>query len=244
MNSTTWMSRYLAGEHEAVWAELRQCPEETPEATAVLTETLVRVRHNVEVLVSRWKARGYVFEEKPWTKPSSKVDSLLVEVERLCGPVPLALRLFWRQVGGVNLIGTHPAWDCTGYADEDSDLPVVYTDPLVLSPLTRDFVESLAEDLEAWREGAAEAPGTAEPFVLPLAPDALHKANVSGGMPYGIRLPAHHWEGRFVGEDPRGVPFIDYLRTCFRWDGLPGLARVEKRLASLSARETAELRPF
>jgi hypothetical protein len=34
--------------------------------------------------------------------------------------------------------------------------------------------------------GARPAAG---PFVLPLAPDRLHKDNVSGGPPYGIIVP-------------------------------------------------------
>lgn len=37
-------------------------------------------------------------------------------------------------------------------------------------------------ELSMWREWSAEDPD-AGPFVLPLAPDRLHKENVSGGAP-------------------------------------------------------------
>jgi hypothetical protein len=52
----------------------------------------------------------------------------------------------------------------------------------------------------------------------------LHKANTSGGGPYGIELP-------FFGADPifaneaHELPFVDYLRLCFRWAGFPRLER-------------------
>jgi hypothetical protein len=41
-------------------------------------------------------------------------------------------------------------------------------------------------ELESWHEWA----GADRMFVLPVAPDRIHKNNVSGGPPYGIILPA------------------------------------------------------
>lgn len=38
--------------------------------------------------------------------------------------------------------------------------------------------------------------------MLPVAPDRLHKANVSGGDPYGIRLPDGTAEGLGLTDQP------------------------------------------
>ncbi|MGG5817753.1 hypothetical protein [Falsiroseomonas sp. HW251] len=62
-----WPARYEAGEHEAVWAEMvacgpriREAPFAAP-AEAVARETMRRVRRNIEILLPRLAAAGYVF---------------------------------------------------------------------------------------------------------------------------------------------------------------------------------------
>ena len=57
---------------------------------------------------------------------------------------------------------------------------------------------------------------------LDLAPDYLHKANTSGGAPYRIELPFFGADPDFVNE-AHELPFVDYLRLCFRWAGFPRL---------------------
>jgi hypothetical protein len=85
-----------------------------------------------------------------------------------------------------------------------------------------EIVTHLFEEWEDQRSGVD--PEIAGPFSLDLAPDYLHKANISGGAPYGIELP-------FLGADPvfaneaHELPFVDYLRLCFRWAGFPRLER-------------------
>lgn len=56
--------------------------------------------------------------------------------------------------------------------------------------------------------------------MLPVAPDRLHKANISGGPPYGFRVPDGCAEGIFVAEV--AIPFVDYLNQVFRSGGFPG----------------------
>ena len=46
-----------------------------------------------------------------------------------------------------------------------------------------------------------------------VAPDALHKANVSGGEAYMIALPAAVADAA-VEEEPHGVNFVEYLRIA------------------------------
>jgi hypothetical protein len=79
----------------------------------------------------------------------------------------------------------------------------------------RDHVE---EEYEAWREWSGDN-ADAEGFVLPVAPDRLHKANVSGEGPYGFRLPDGTAEGLLVGEV--AMPFVAYLNLVFRHGGFP-----------------------
>jgi hypothetical protein len=90
-----------------------------------------------------------------------------------------------------------------------------------MDPLWVDAPEAVTRLFEEWAERRSGVdPELAGPFNLDLAPDYLHKANISGGAPYGIELP-------FLGADPvfaneaHELPFVDYLRLCFRWAGFP-----------------------
>jgi hypothetical protein len=67
----------------------------------------------------------------------------------------------------------------------------------------------------------------APPFVLPLAPDRLHKENVSGGAPYGIVLPDACADGLFVADTT--MPFVSYLNWVFRNGGFPWPAGPENQ---------------
>jgi hypothetical protein len=58
--------------------------------------------------------------------------------------------------------------------------------------------------------------------VLPVAPDRLHKDNVSGGPPYRLVVPDGCADGLFVAEAT--MPFVSYLNWVFRSGGFPGHA--------------------
>jgi hypothetical protein len=75
-----------------------------------------------------------------------------------------------------------------------------------------------------------------------IAPDALHKANISGGGPYQIEVPNLAADGVLQCED-HGLYFVEYLRLVFRFGGFPGYEGTEyppPELAELSA----DLRSF
>ena len=90
-------------------------------------------------------------------------------------------------------------------------------DPLVIEaeasryPLSS-VVDYYAEELDAW-QFSTDVGDEVGPLVLPLAPDRLHKANISGGPPYGLLLPDSTAEGTFVAEAP--MPFVGYLNWVF-----------------------------
>jgi hypothetical protein len=227
MSSQGWLGRYRSGEHEQVWPELRQCgdrvrePALAADAQAVCDEMADRARRNVELIVGRLREQGYRFHTnddardpiEPLHAPTGDAAPLLSWLEERFGPVPMVISSWLRLVGDVWLVGTHPAWPESAAAD-----------PLVIELECSRYPEASVRDLftdefEAWQDRTA---GDAGGFVLPLAPDRLHKANVSGGGPYGVRLPDATAEGLFLGEV--AMPFVAHLNWVFRSGGFPGAA--------------------
>ncbi|MFB9954813.1 hypothetical protein [Cellulomonas denverensis] len=217
-----WLKRYLEGEHEVVWHELRRLgarvrePAFAPEAQAVCDEMARRARSNIELMVERLVQQGYRFHEndearapaQPLTGPVADADGFVAWMEQTFGPVPMVVSSWVRIVGDVWLVGTHPAWDTSAAAD-----------PLVVEVAgTRyaghDIRPYLQDELESWRETAE-----GRPFQLPVAPDHLHKNNISGGPPYGIELPDACADAHIVTDT--GMPFVSYLRSVFEHGGFP-----------------------
>jgi hypothetical protein len=99
--------------------------------------------------------------------------------------------------------------------------PDVDSDPLVVEPYFGDLEDNMEEGEDA---AAASGTGTEEsgPFDVVIAPDPVHKTNHSGGGPYTIRFPDPAIDAPLEGDENYGM-FVEYLRTCFRWGGFPGL---------------------
>ncbi len=147
----------------------------------------------------------------------------------------MTLRSWTRIVGDVWLVGTHPQWSTSASGD-----------PLVIelegsrypgAPSSRDYFD---DEWNHWREDCAQG-ANAGVFVLPLAPDRLHKENVSGGSPYGIVLPDGSVDGLFVGETT--TPFVSYLNHVFRHGGFPWTtgSQSERRVKRELARDLLPL---
>jgi len=184
--------------------------------------------------------------------------------KKLGGPLPLSLRAWYETIGSVSLMGTHPALCFMEDQDADtapamymnpamfqgpegtrqlealrnSGVNVVSSleerpghDPILADPLVVAPLESILSDCGDWKECCES---DEEPFRAVLAPDDLHKANISGGD-YDIELPADGADTLF--NDWHGKNFVDYLRITFRWGGFPGWERYpnrpEKELAYL-----------
>jgi hypothetical protein len=210
-----WLERYRAGDRVRVWTEMSslgadvRLNESWADAVEVTRETMRRARTNVERLVELLPAKGYRFSDdadvQAFVPPPADIVVQLDRLEARVGRLPFALRCWFEEVGLVNLIGRHPTWKYD------------YTDPLVIEAPV-DFVESEYEQWEADR-GTAWDRGA---FVIDLAPDYLHKANVSGGAPYSMAVGNEGIDGLFLWE-PHQTTFVNYLRICFRWGGFPGL---------------------
>ena len=218
------LDRYLAGEHEAVWrgllalgAAVREDPH-AADALAVAYETMGRVEANVRIVSERLVRFGFTKSDGPLhTPPARDVEKQIRQLEEAAGTLPISLRAFYEIVGSVDWIGNHP--------DLSAARSPLCTDPLVVIPIEK------ALDL-ANENGES----------ILIAPDALHKADTSGGDPYQIEVPNPAADGILLFED-HDLYFVDYLRLVFKFGGFPGYEGTEfppPQLAGLSA----DLRSF
>lgn len=210
-----WIERYRDGTHRQVWIEmtslgpdLRSDETALSEAAAVADETMRRARSNVERLVERLPRLGFEFQSTPLTDPSPDARTELDTLEREIGLLPLSLRAWFEEVGQVNLNGNHPQWTFE------------YPDPLVIDAP----VEYIKSEYEAWSRDRGTGWDRGSTFEVPVAPDYLHKANVSGGMPYGLAVPNPGADGLLLWE-PHQTTFVNYLRIAFGMGGMPGWQR-------------------
>lgn len=208
------VKRYLQGEHEEVWKELRAYEsvegELLDEAVSVANETMKRVAHNADLLAERLANRGWkALFGSLRTAPQPEDVEMIERIEEFTGErLPVSLRAFWEIVGGIDFI-----WDNESGEPPDLGDDLVMEDPLcVLGPQI--CVEEI-EDFEL-------DPDDGEPLSVTLAPDYLHKANISGGEPYAIILPFKGVDPIFANER-HNLPFVDYLRLCFKFGGFPRL---------------------
>jgi hypothetical protein len=109
--------------------------------------------------------------------------------------------------------------------DPDPDAGIA-TDPLVIFPCADGLIVELDDELDEPLEPPQT--GSRSQYTLGFAPDALHKANVSGGDGPRMDFFAEpRMDAPLRGDDWDGVPFITYLRTVFAWGGFPGLREAQ-----------------
>ncbi len=226
LSVATFLDRYLAGEHEQVWAELVEMGSDVrhplilSEATDVARETMQRAQSDILTLVPRLRALGYRFGSfsqgqftptRPYLPPSQRSLAKLRRLSQLVGPLPLSLQAWYETVGRVHLVGQAP-WAETA----------VLSDALVV-----DGVDSVLYFVQEWLEEWGDLPPEAqeEPCLAEFAPDEYHKEDISGGPPYAITLPNTSADAR-VEHEWHDTTFVAYLRECFACGGFPGLARL------------------
>ena len=224
----TLLERYMGGEHRLVWAELlsygakvRQEPL-LSEAQAVAQETMKRIAQNILVLVPRLHVLGYRFTQPDYAfvPPDADVKVRLDVLERLTGPLPLALRAWCETVGSVNFTGKHPDWP-----DED-DFDTA-RDPLVIEPLVGVF-----DDYVYWQWACSEGMFEGEEatrYPLSISPDEFIKAEIGTGSSYEILVPNLAADAPLKNEW-HDTTFLNYLRISFRWGGFPGFERYPEHL--------------
>ncbi|WP_342238274.1 SMI1/KNR4 family protein [Inquilinus sp. OTU3971] len=216
------VARYRAGDHLGTWREARAfsaiAGDLRAEIAALAGETMLRTARNVTLISERLQRAGWQSLGPMRTLPEPADEARIAAIEQMTGArLPPSLDAFWRVVGGVNWV-----WDCDqGAGPVVADLPLagIDTDALSIEPCCT--IESLC--FEVWEEQKDVLhPDLIGPFRLELAPDRLHKMQVSGGPPYAIELPFPGADPLFRQED-HALPFVDYLRDCFAWAGFPHL---------------------
>jgi hypothetical protein len=252
-----FLKRYHQGEYQQVWDELDALGAGVredavhPEATAVARETMQRVRHNIEVVIPRLEVLGYQFgyawvQQRPsmddaWVgeqperfiPPSQETPQRLKRFEELVGAIPLSVRAFWSEVGAVNLVGEHSRWEELFQRYTPRELEPPNLDPLFVEGLSKHLL-----DLYIHEHAQGEAL-----FPLPLAPDAYHKYNISGSGGYEIALPDASADAPLLNEWHH-TTFVNYLRVCLHYGGLPGLQRISNLIPDELAYICEEFLPF
>jgi hypothetical protein len=227
----TYLERYRefasAGyENTRVWAELTSLGSDIrneplySDALAVARETMSRARQNIEILVDRLKKLNYRFLDtrEIWTPPDQDSLMALKTLDANYGPVPVSIRAWYEIVGSVCFMGTHPNLSYMDSANSRAHNPF-YSDPIVIDPI-RDPPISFYADMEFDLTGNEI---TTPPYCIWLGPDAIQKANLSGGGPTIIMIPNPAMDAPLISEQWDGILFMNYLRQCFRWGGFPGL---------------------
>lgn len=247
---STYLQRYLDGQHEAVWTELMALGpaiREQPlfaDAQAVARETMIRARANIETLVQRLTALGYHFisdalgtAPTPYTPPDASALDEMWALERQYGALPLSIETWYEIVGAVDFTGSHPR--LSAYEEVNpSDMVISFQGQLTRVSFYPEFrILGPAPEPNAHPNAhPASDPLVVWPCIdslvdedenerssLGFAPDSLGKANTSGGDGPHIDFGDPRMDAPLHGDDWEGVPFVSYLRTVFAWGGFPGL---------------------
>lgn len=169
---------------------------------------LNRISAQLRCIATNLQHLGYRFDHPERVLPGIEpgTHEAIARIERDAGSVPLALCLFWSSIGSVDFTGHHPDWRGCDYPD-----PIVVYPP---SAAVAELDEFLGDIEEAGKFGGR--------YLIPVAPDALHKANVSGGMWYNIDVPAAG-DDPPLNDEPHATTFVRYLELAVARGGFPGL---------------------
>jgi hypothetical protein len=186
-----------------------------------------RARQNVQTLLDRLCKQNYRFVHpaQAHVPPKENPTDLLDELEDVGVFLPIALRAWIEEVGEVNFMGSSPEWPYPAYLFPDSRKAdrVWCTDPLVIGAAPDLIHDTFAEWQWRRNEQGADSAGR---FRIAIAPDDLHKANLSGGAPYELAADRLAVDAVLLNER-RCVTFVAYLRHSFAWGGFPGFELID-----------------
>lgn len=220
-----FLARYQAGEYQA-WDDLvrhavfvSQHPDVIAEAHAVAEALMRRVRHNADAVRATLQDAGASLAEEQAPARAEDIERLVA----MTGPLPVALAAFWKIVGSVDLLPPSRRDADYGYGEcslESEGISLIALDPLSVYGLDAEHL--LDEYEESWAE--SQAGDEVEPLIYYVAPDFLHKQQISGGPAYRIELPPTNV---FDALDPdvlyeaHETTLVGYLRACFAYGGFP-----------------------
>lgn len=235
--------RYMSGEYTQVYKDIEALghmafsAENFSEIDKVLTETFIRLKYNLAVIYRALLTENYQFNtapnynfEKPLHPPLNETSQQLQLLDRQVsrfGFVPMSLKYFYTIVGGVNF-----AWDIEATESPFWEL----ADPIQISSLDAVLSLDWQEDIECYVND-----GT--PPFIELSADALHKDNISGGMPYALEITSEKSiDARFLNE-PNNTSFINYLRIVCDSCGFPAMLD-DSRFVAFVEKVKPKLKPI
>lgn len=201
------LDRYLQGDSVRVYEEIKRMGQDAfaknalLEVKTVLTETMVLVAYNLNIIYHSLIDEKYCFKENPrydfeypLLKPHGEVQDSILRLDGTVqgiGYVPLSLKVFYTIVGSCNL-----AWDYNA----NEEIPWEGADPIQIIPIADVLSEASQIELDD------------EPAGLQVSADYYHKDNISGGPPYSVELTeTPQVDSRFLNEEHE-TTFINYLR--------------------------------
>ncbi|HEY47190.1 MAG TPA: hypothetical protein G4O14_10445 [Anaerolineae bacterium] len=213
-------------QNSRVWAELTSLGDDIrqeplySDARAVACETMTRAKHNIEVLIERLHTLEYhfLYPQEIWNTPDPDTIMTLDAFEAQYGLLPLSIRMWYEVVGSLCLMGSHPKLSYMDSFDSGASNPF-YSDPLVINPIKDPPLPFYADMVFDYTGEETTDP----PYGIWLAPDAIQKANHSGGGPTQIMFPNPVMDAPLISDQWDGVLFVSYLQQCFQWGGFPGL---------------------
>jgi hypothetical protein len=232
----TYLQRYEAGQHDAVWKELRALGPKVrtgkleADARAVAKATMKALGDDVEAIAKVLKKAKYKLLKKAVrpAKPDAAVK--LAALAKLVGPLPLALEVFYETFDGISL-----AQDVDAEID-DSPLfgggvldELGTRDPLVVASLADVLADAKAQK----KQGAL-------PLLVYVGPDPACKGTVDDEIPdeNPVRVgPSTAIDAELAGGDA-GF-FVDWLRAYVAAGGFRGELDQADR-----AHLTAVVKPF
>lgn len=249
---TRYAERYQAGDRSAVWSDLhrldlrRQTTQDVFEdAAACVRLAMRRVRANVEWIVRSLPELGYTFAapDEAHRPPTPEDLATLEALEREFGPLPLTLRIFYEEVGSVDLAQHHEQLVGNADSEYDASSPLRRLgehDPLYVATVS-EFADQARDALAGLARLFTDPPGNVRPLCW-ISPDECDKAYYSGGDGYSVHLPEPAIDFPLVGSWSEGTDpvlenenqyprregygpgefFIDHLRACFRNGGFRG----------------------
>jgi hypothetical protein len=230
MNTPDIYTKYSLSRIHADWAcligqEYRLKDLQFREEAMVFARQIMRkARIHILEIIRQLQQENYIFldVQKAHLEPEPDMPDWIRSLEQRGIYIPLSLAAWLCEVGAVNLIGTHPEWPKPGYifGTEPKKFEPTLADPLVVE-LPQEYAEYLYSE---WK--CSEDSGVV-PFRVEVAPDHLHKANLSGGLPYQLLASRPCVDGILLNER-HSTSFVHYLRIALLWGGFPGLEYIQE----------------
>lgn len=224
MHKNTYISRYWAGEREAVWRELVALGPKALEepvlqdAKAIAEEVVNRAYHNLQMLRDRLTGLGYRFENPGEVLVDADETDIAaaINLEHSMGELPLVVQTWYRRIASVDF-RQHPEQVRfkESMSADTTELPVTglgFHVPLVFLRV-RKCVE-LKKALIAQYATAGISTGTLDKFFT-LGDCA------SNGDPKGLVLPSSGVDGTLYNDGAGDVGFVQELRKAFASGGFP-----------------------